>query len=266
MTVLEIDKLQVALGGNVVLRDVSATFASGGLIGLIGPNGAGKSTLVRAMARLIESQAGTIALDGQDIHALSRRELARRMAYLPQGHGLHWPLRADHVIALGRLPHQTRLSSMSAADHDAIARAMEKADVVPFAQRVVTTLSGGERARVMLARALAVEAPVLLADEPVTSLDPYHQLHVMELLRDLAREGRLVIAVLHDLPLAARFCDRLVMLNDGEIVAQGAAGEVLSEENLERTYNVEGVFGNEGGEQFVLAWRRLVRRVSATAQ
>ncbi len=121
----------------------------------------------------------------------------------------------------------------------------------------MTTLSGGERSRIMLARALAVEAQVLLADEPVASLDPYHQLQVMELLRDLAREDRLVVAVLHDLPLAARFCDRLILLHEGALIAQGPAADVLARENLTRAYNVEGVYGEENDEQFVLAWRRL---------
>jgi iron complex transport system ATP-binding protein len=245
--------LNVSLGGKTILHGVTAAFAPGGLVGLIGPNGAGKSTLLRAIAHLIPRDSGALALDGQDVATIPPRELARRIAYLPQGHVLHWPLRADEVVALGRLPHQARPE----VDAAAVADAMRRADIDQFADRIVTMLSGGERARIMLARALAVEAPVLLVDEPVASLDPYHQLHVMELLRGLAKEGRLVIAVLHDLPLAARFCDRLVMLKEGTVVAQGAAAAVLSRENLEHTYSVEGVFGRENDEQFVLAWRRL---------
>ena len=252
---LSIRDVTVSLGQRPVLRDAAIELAGGGLIGLIGPNGAGKSTLLRAIARLIEPDAGTIALDGTDIATMARSDLARRVAYLPQGHTLHWPLRADHVVALGRLAHRARKSGD--ADRAAVARAMARADVGAFAERIVTTLSGGERARIMLARALAVEAPVLLVDEPVASLDPYHQLQVMELLRELAREGRLVVAVLHDLPLAARFCETLAMLHEGRIVASGAAAQVLSRANLERTFNVEGVFGRERDEQFVLAWRRM---------
>jgi iron complex transport system ATP-binding protein len=252
---LSIRGVTVSLGGRAILRNLDAALAGGGLIGLIGPNGAGKSTLLRAMARLIAVDDGTIALDGADIATIARRDLARRISYLPQGHALHWPLRADHVVALGRLAHQARNSD--GADGAAVARAMARADVATLAGRIVTTLSGGERARIMLARALAVEAPVLLVDEPVASLDPYHQLQVMELLRDLAREGRLVVAVLHDLPLAARFCETLVMLNEGRIVASGAAAQVLSRANLEQTFGVEGVFGRERDERFVLAWRRM---------
>ncbi|MBL6938573.1 MAG: ABC transporter ATP-binding protein [Alphaproteobacteria bacterium] len=253
MTTLSVRNLTVSLGGKPILRDVTAEFAPGGLIGLIGPNGAGKSTLLRAMAHLIPHDSGMVAMDGQDIDGIPTRALARKIAYLPQGHTLHWPLRADHVVALGRLPHRARPDRDAAA----VRTAMQRADVGQFAERIVTTLSGGERARIMLARALAVEAPVLLVDEPVASLDPYHQLHVMELLRELAKEGRLVVAVLHDLPLATRFCDRLVMLKDGTVIAQGCAADVLSRENLQHTYSVEGVFGRENDEQFVLAWRRL---------
>lgn len=265
MTTLTVENLQVSLGGRTVLHGIGAKFAAGGLIGLIGPNGAGKSTLVRAMAHLVDADRGTILIDGQDIRALKRQDLSRRVAYLPQGHALHWPLRADHVVSLGRLPYQSQFSAETREDRDAIDRAMVKTDVVQFADRAVTTLSSGERARIMLARALAVEAPILLADEPVASLDPYHQLHVMELMRTLAREGRLVVVVLHDLPLAARFCDRLVMLHDGKLVADGVAREVLSPENLERTYSVEGVYGEEKDEQFVLAWRRLVQAAEPEA-
>ncbi|MEI9997547.1 MAG: ABC transporter ATP-binding protein [Rhizomicrobium sp.] len=259
MTDLKVDDLKVCLGGKTILDGIKLDLSSGGLVGLIGPNGAGKSTLVRTLACLIAPERGTIALDGVDIATIDRRTLARKVAYLPQGHTLHWPLRADHVVALGRLPHLSRFASASEDDARAVASAMRRADVAPFADRIVTTLSGGERARIMIARALAVEAPVLLADEPVASLDPYHQLHVMELLRDLARDGKLVIAVLHDLLLAARFCDMLVMLNGGRLVAEGDAATVLSPANLDRTYGVEGVYGREQDEQFVLAWRRLLR-------
>ena len=257
MTTLATENLRVSLGGRVVLDGISADFSSRGLIGLIGPNGAGKSTLARTLARLLTPDSGRVLLDGADIATLDRRDLARRVAYLPQGHALHWPLNAGEVVALGRLPHLGRLSPASSDDDAAITRAMEKADVLPFAHRVVTTLSGGERARIMLARALAVEAPVLLADEPVASLDPYHQLHVMELLRDQARAGSLIVAVLHDLHLATRFCDRLILLNEGRLAAQGTPAEVLSNENLRIAYGVDAVRGREADEDFVLAWRRL---------
>jgi len=256
MTRLSIDSLHVAFGQKEVLRDVSLTLESGSLIGLIGPNGAGKSTLMRAIARLIEPERGSIMLNGRDCSSYSRRDLSREIAYLPQGQVVHWPLDVRQLVALGRLPHLARFSSIAARDRQAVTRALEKADASDFAHRVATTLSGGERARVMLARALAVEAPILLADEPVASLDPFHQLQVMELLRDIAKEGRLIIAVLHDLPLATRFCQRLILLGEGRVVADGVPEAVLAHQHLQAAYHVEGLYGVKDAERYVLPWRR----------
>jgi iron complex transport system ATP-binding protein len=256
-TTLEISGLRVSLGGKRVLDDVGLTLQSGGLIGLIGPNGAGKTTLLRALAQLIVPEQGVIRLDGRDVTALSRAELARSIAYLPQGHELHWPLSVNELVALGRLPHMGRFAAASAQDRRAIQQAMISAEIFSFADRPVSSLSGGERSRAMLARALAVESPVLLVDEPVASLDPYHQLHVMALLRDMARAGRLILVVLHDLALAARFCERLILLHQGKVSAAGDGEEVLSPANLARAYQVHGLHGREDGEAFVLAWRRL---------
>ncbi|HTW35293.1 MAG TPA: ABC transporter ATP-binding protein [Rhizomicrobium sp.] len=256
-TTITIRGLDASFGDTPVLRGVDLNLVSGGLIGLIGPNGAGKSTLLRLLARLHEPAGGCIALNGLDITTLSRRDLARQVAYLQQGHTMYWPLRADHVVALGRLPHLGRFASPSAQDARAIRTAMKRADVAMFADRTVDTLSGGERSRVMLARALATESTVLLADEPVASLDPYHQLQAMELLRELAQDGVLVIAVLHDLPLAARFCDRVVLLHDGTVIAEGRTSDVLVPEHLGKAYGVESIYGRENNERFVLPWRRL---------
>jgi iron complex transport system ATP-binding protein len=256
-TILSTENLSVALGGKTVLDDVTLDLQPGGLIGLVGPNGAGKSTMLRAMARLTPPSHGVIRLDGRDIAGMEQAELARGIAYLPQGHVVHWSLSVDEVVGLARLPHRGRFASISAADRRAIQDAMKRADILSFAGRSVESLSGGERSRVMLARALAVEAPVLLVDEPVTSLDPYHQLHVMTLLRDMARTGSLILVVLHELPLAARFCSRLILLDRGKIAASGDPESVLSQQNLARVYGVHGLHGREDDESFVLAWRRL---------
>jgi iron complex transport system ATP-binding protein len=257
MTTLTVQGLDIHLGGRSVLHNITTSIREGGLVGLVGRNGAGKSTLVRTLARLITPEQGCVLLDEADITHIPRKSLAKQISYLPQGHTLHWPLEARHVVALGRLPHLPRFARAAGPDETAIHRAMERTDVLALSDREMTTLSGGERARIMLARALASETPILLADEPVTSLDPFHQLLVMELLRDIAREGRLVIAVLHDLPLAARFCERLILLEGGQIVADGEPQIVLSSKNLDHAYSVKGIYGNEDGERFVLPWRRL---------
>lgn len=256
---LEARDVAVDLGGRRVLEGFSLDAGGGELIGLIGPNGAGKSTALRAMARLIPRRAGAVTIDGRPLERLAARDLARRLAYLPQGHAVNWPMAVERVVGLGRLPWRGPFGGPSEADRAAVARAMLRADVAAFAARPATELSGGERARVALARALAVEAPILLADEPTASLDPYHQLQVMDLLREAARAGDLVIVVLHDLTLASRFCDRLVLLAAGRPLAEGAPGEVLTEARLAAAYGVEGYRGEHAAERFVLPWRRLVR-------
>jgi iron complex transport system ATP-binding protein len=235
---LRLEQAGVSLGKRRVVRDASAAFAAGTLTGVVGPNGAGKSTLARAMLALVPHD-GRILIDDEDVAAIPRAQLARHLAYLPQGQTLHWPLTVERLVGLGRLPHLSPMSRIADADTAAIERAMARADVLPLRDRIATELSGGERARVLLARALAVEAPALIADEPLASLDPGHQIDVMELLRSEARAGGLVIAVLHDLTMAARYCDRLVLIDKGAVVADGTPTEVLTPENLKTVYGIE---------------------------
>lgn len=255
MVTLSLDNVSVKLGQRPVVRDVSARFEAGTLVGVIGPNGAGKSSLIRAILALIRSE-GRIALDDRDTARIGRAALARAMAYLPQGQTLHWPVSVERLVGLGRLPHLGPVSRISEKDTAAIERAMARADVLGLRTRAATELSGGERARVLLARALAVEAPVLIADEPLASLDPGHQIDVMNLLVAEARAGALVIAVLHDLTMAARYCDRLVLLDRGSLVADGGPGDVLTQDNLRDVYGVEAIIKTETGRPAVTTlWR-----------
>ena len=238
MVTLSTDTLSVRLGGRRVLDRVSLDVATGGLVGVIGPNGAGKSTLLRALLGLLTPEQGGVTLDGVAIERMPRKDLARRIAYLAQGQTIHWPLSVERLVSLGRLPHLAPMSRVAPDDAAAIARAMERADVSRFRDRIVTELSGGERARVLLARALAVEADALLVDEPLAALDPGHQIDVMALLRREAEDGRLVIVVLHDLTIAARHCDRLVLLDAGRVVADGAPAQVLTPDRLAQVYGI----------------------------
>ncbi|APZ98850.1 ABC transporter [Sphingopyxis sp. QXT-31] len=238
MVSLTLENVGVTLGRRAVVKSVSAAFAPGTLSGIVGPNGAGKSTLARAMLALVPA-TGRVLLDGQDVAATPRATLARRIAYLPQGQTLHWPLTVERLVELGRLPHLAPMSKIAEADSAAIARAMERADVLDLKGRIATELSGGERARTLFARALAVEAPALIADEPLASLDPGHQIDVMELMRAEADAGALVIAVLHDLTMAARYCDRLLLIDGGRVAADGTPAEVLTPELLRRVYDIE---------------------------
>jgi iron complex transport system ATP-binding protein len=238
MVRIALDKVDVQLGRRTVVSGISAELAPGALIGVIGPNGAGKSTLVRALLALVPLSGGTVRIDGRPIADIGRRDIARSLAYLPQGQTLHWPLSVERLVALGRLPHLAPFSQGSAQDAAAIELAMVRADVIDLRARDATELSGGERARVMLARALAVGADGLVVDEPLASLDPGHQIDVMELLAGEARNGALVIAVLHDLTMAARYCDRILLIDQGELVADGTPTHVLTPERLAQVYGI----------------------------
>ncbi|WP_084175007.1 ABC transporter ATP-binding protein [Afifella pfennigii] len=247
----------VKRGGATILESVHAVARPGEMVGLIGPNGAGKSTLIEVMAGLRKPDLGHVFYDGRLAASVPRRKLARRLAYLEQGAKVDWPLAVEKIVALGRLPHAGVFSARDReADADAVKRAMQAADVLAFAERAFTSLSGGERARVLLARALAVEAEILLADEPTDALDPLHQLNVMELLRRTAHRGTGIVVVLHDLTLASRFCDRLILLSGGRVAAEGAPDDVLTDNNLAECYGVRSLTGVHGGRRFIVPWQR----------
>ena len=235
---LQAADMVVRLGGNLVVDGATFNLDGGELTVLIGPNGAGKTTLMRALAGLVPAE-GRIEIEGRPLATLSVRDRARRIAYLPQGHVFHWPMPVEAVVALGRYPYADAFSAVTDADRQAIAKALAATGTESFAHRAVTTLSGGERARVALARALACEAPILLADEPTVSLDPRHQLVVMELLARAAHDGGAVLAIGHDLALAARFADRIVIMDRGRLVADGAPRDVLTTERIAAVFGVE---------------------------
>jgi iron complex transport system ATP-binding protein len=213
--------------GRFVLHGVTARLEAGKVTGIVGPNGAGKTTLLRTALGIVPLSGGAVRVQDRPLKQWSREALARAVAYLPQGGEARWPLEARELVALGRLPHNDR-------DARAIDGALARADANGFAARRSDELSAGERARVLLARALATEAPVLLADEPAAFLDPAHQLRLMALLRDEAARGTAVAVTLHDLALAARHCDAIVVLHDGRLAAHD-----LSDETLSKVFGIE---------------------------
>lgn len=239
MTLLVASDVSVRLGGTAVLHGVSLSVAAGEFVGLAGPNGAGKTTFLRAAANLVTPTGGSVRIGGKSHAELGPQGAARTLAYLPHGAPCHWPMPARRVVALGRLPHLPAWQKLSAHDEAAIDAAMARAGVTAFATRRVDELSAGERARVMIARALAQEPKLLLADEPTVALDPYHQLHVLELLRVIADGGGAVLAVFHDLALATRFCTRLALMRAGRLLADGEPAAVLSADNVRAAYGVE---------------------------
>jgi iron complex transport system ATP-binding protein len=238
MTMLSASDLRVSLRQRSIVSGASVQLKPGELTALVGPNGAGKTTLMRALAGLLPSQ-GRIVLKDRDLSSFTARERARSIAYLPQGHFFHWPLDVASIVALGRHPHADPFSSLTGTDLAAVQHALDATGTTGLADRTVTSLSGGERARVALARVLATEADILFADEPTASLDPRHQLIVMELLHGIAKRGGAVLAIVHDLALAARFADRVLVMADGKIVSDAVPEVALSKEQLAEVFGIE---------------------------
>jgi iron complex transport system ATP-binding protein len=233
-------------GARRVVDGATFTVGEGELVGLVGPNGAGKSTLVRLVAGLAAPSSGSVRLAGLDPHAAPRRAVARACALVPQEPRVPWPFTVREVVLMGRAPRQGLLAIADRLDEGAVEGALAACDLVDLADRRLDALSGGERRRVFFARALAQEPRVLLLDEPTAFLDLAHQVLAMRMARVAARGGLSVLAVLHDLNLAAASCDRLVVMSAGRIVADGGPADVLTAARVREVWGVDVWRGSHG--------------------
>ncbi|MEV7597394.1 ABC transporter ATP-binding protein [Kitasatospora sp. NPDC089797] len=232
---LSVDGVSVELAGTRLVHEVSLTAAAGQVVGLIGPNGSGKSTLLRCVYRVLRPAGGAVRLDGEDLHALTARESARRVAALTQEHSAEFDFTVAEVVAMGRLPHRRGLGGPTGADHERCTAALRRVRAEHLAGRGFLNLSGGEKQRVLIARALVQEPRLLVLDEPTNHLDIAHQLEVLAIAREA---GPTVLTALHDLNLAAGHCDRLYVLAAGRIVASGTPAEVLRPDLLAEVFGV----------------------------
>jgi iron complex transport system ATP-binding protein len=253
--VLRARGLHVRLGRRDVLAAIDLALEPGTFTIVIGPNGAGKTTLLRALAGLVGASQGSVALGPRALDAVPAFERARTIAYLPQGGGIAWPVPVATVVALGRMPHGERSDALPPEGRAAVSGAIAAVGLQGVEDRAANALSGGERARVLLARALATRAPILLADEPVAAFDPRYQLVVLDLLKARARGGTVVGAVMHDLALAARFADRIVLMNGGRVVADGPPRAVLTSGQLSASFGIETMVEERAGTLLVTPWR-----------
>lgn len=232
MNLLTVSGLSVSLRGRDVLRDVSFSIGTGEFVGLIGPNGAGKTTLMRAAL-------GLLPFDGRSSLAnLSETTRARQAAWMPQSREIAWPVTVETVVMLGRIPHLASVQAPRTEDREQVDAALARMKLTDMRHRAATRLSGGEQARVLIARALAQDTPLLVADEPIAGLDPAHQIATMEIFAGLAARGKSALVSLHDLGLAVRHCSRLILLGNGGLVADGAPEDVLTAETLAQVFGV----------------------------
>ncbi len=253
--ILEVDSLSVKYGERLALKEISFQVRAGEILGVIGPNGAGKTTLIRALSGVLSPAAGKVRVAGQELAALKPHERARRVAVVPQARNLPPAFTGWELVLLGRTPHLNWLGQVSARDEQTVRQALERAQALDLADRRVGELSGGEQQRLLLARAIAQDAPLLLLDEPTAHLDLHHQISLLDQVSHLAHQENLgVVAALHDLNLVSRYADRVALLIDGELRALGAPAEVLLPDLLEQAYQIplQVIHSPVSGRQVIL--------------
>ena len=236
---LRVEHLKYSIGDRAILSEIGISFEPGRFYGIVGPNGSGKTTLLRLLLGLLLPQSGGLLLDEESIGRMKEKARARKLAFVPQMFHVEYAFSVRELVAMGRYPHMESLQKPSSVDSAAVEAALEQTDLLGLAERDVDSLSGGELQRVVIARALAQDTPFILLDEPLSHLDLYNQLEILRLLSHICKEqGKTVICVIHDLNLALRFCEQMVLLREGHVFAQGEPDAVLSEENIQDVFRV----------------------------
>lgn len=239
MSILKVSGLNLTIDSAHIINNASLEIETGQIIGLIGPNGAGKSMLLKSILGLNEEATGIVTIDDQDINNISLKEKAKFISYAAQGAPVHWPLTVGHLVSLGRIPHLSPWQTTTEEDQQLTLNAMKMTEVDHLSTRTTTSLSGGERARAMLARAIVTGSDFLFADEPIEALDPYHQIQIMDILKNLAKKGKGVLVVIHDLNVAQQYCDQLILMDKGNIIKKDIPENVLTDEILRETYKIK---------------------------
>ena len=243
---LEVDSLSYSYDEKKVLDEISFSLRPGEILGILGPNGCGKTTLLKNLNRNLRPHGGCVLLDGGDIEEMDKRDIARRIASVPQTNEIRFAFTVREIVEMGRMPFQEAFRGNSSEDERIVEEAMEQAGVTDMADRYINTMSGGERQRTIIARALAQTPEILLMDEPTLHLDINMQFEVLDLVTRLSRdEGLTVVIVSHDLPMIARYCDRIILLHDRRIFAMGSPVDVLTPENMRTVFNIDAEYGKD---------------------
>lgn len=252
--ILAAEEVTFSYDTRLVIERASLNVQVGEFVGLVGPNGSGKTTLLRLLIGFLPVSSGEILLCGERLSKLSRNAVARRITLVPQDTRIDLAFRVREVVSMGRTPYLGRFRPEGREDKVAVKVALRVTETEYLAERLVTELSGGERQRVIIARAIAQDTQIILLDEPTSNLDVGHQLEILELVRSLTRQGRCAVAALHDLSLAARFCDRILLMSGGRLVADGTPHEVLTEANLGRYFGIQARLEDDEGTGGLMIW------------
>lgn len=234
--ILQIRDLTFKRGNRIIVNHMNLSFKAGQFIGLIGPNGTGKSTFLRLLAKLLKPHSGSVQFCNKNLNKMNDLEVAKAITYMPQTTILEYQFTVEQIVMMGRHPHRKKWQLSQKQDYKIVEDAMKQTGIYHLKDRYITTLSGGERQLVFLAKAITQKSEVILLDEPTSDLDIYHQVQISEIICRLAEEGKTVVAAIHDINLAARYCNRLLLLRDGEIVACAAPEEAITEANLRKVF------------------------------